>query len=89
MNRFNRPIMLWFTVTSTGHSHLIALAMYEKEEISFFYRVAKCFLRSMHNVVPYTIIIERQLKLCQALKDVMPTSQVLFCYFHILRTLKS
>lgn len=36
MNRFNRPIMLWFTVTSTGHSQLIAFTMYEKEEISFF-----------------------------------------------------
>jgi len=89
MNRFNRPIMLWFTVTATGHSQLVALTMYEKEEIGFFQRVAKCFLRAMHNVVPQTIIIERQLKLCQALKDVMPTSQVLFCYFHILRTLKS
>lgn len=88
-NRFNRPIMMWFSVTSTGHSQLIAFTMYEKEELSFFQRVAKCFLRSMHNVVPQTIIIERQLKLSQALKDMMPTSQVLFCYFHILRTLKS
>lgn len=74
VNRFNRPIMMWFTVTSTGHSQLIAFTMYEKEELSYFQRVVKCFLRAMHNVVPHTVIIERQLKLCQALKDVMPTS---------------
>ena len=43
----------------------------------------------MQGISPQTIIIERQLKLYQALQDTMHSSNVLFCYFHILRTLKT
>lgn len=40
--------------------------------------------------MPRVLIIERQLKLYQALKDELPTSTtILFCYFHILKTLKT
>ena len=88
-NRFNRPIILWFSVSNTGQSQLIAFAMIEREETAQFARVAKSFLKQMHNVTPQTIIIERQLKLYQALQDTMHNSNVLFCYFHILRTLKT
>lgn len=41
------------------------------------------------NASPQTILIERQLKLQQALNQAMPTSTVLFCYHHIMRTLKN
>ena len=88
-NRFNRPIILWFNVSNTGQSQLIALAMVEREETAAFARVSKAFLKHMGNVSPQTIIIERQLKLFQALQDTMHSSTVLFCYYHIWRTLKT
>ena len=31
-NRFNRPIILWFCVSNTGQSQLIAMSMIEREE---------------------------------------------------------
>ena len=39
---------------------------------------------------PRVMIIERQLKLYQALREELPPSTtILFCYFHILKTLKT
>ena len=36
------------------------------------------------------MVIERQLKLYQALREELPPSTtILFCYFHILKTLKT
>jgi len=55
--------MLWFTVSNSGQSQLIALSMYEREEAFYFNKVAKCFMKQMSEVPPKTIIIERQLKL--------------------------
>jgi len=63
--------------------------MYEREEAYYFTRVSKCFMDQMDAQAPKTIIIERQLKLHQALKECCPTSNVLFCYYHILKTLKT
>ena len=65
------------------------MAMIEREETAQFARVSRTFLKNMHGVSPSTIVIERQLKLYQALQDTLPSSSVLFCYFHILRTLKT
>ena len=82
-------MMFWFTVANSGQSQLVALAMYEREEHQYFARVTQCFMNQMSEIPPKTIIIERQLKLYQALKDVTPSSDVLFCYYHILKTLKT
>ena len=79
---------MFFTVSNTGKSQLLALALIEKEEPSFFNKILSCFLRHMNNTQPQTVIIERHLKLFNAFKEHMPDATVLFCYFHIQRTLK-
>lgn len=38
--------------------------------------------------MPQTVIIERHLKLFSAFREQIPDAAVLFCYFHIQRTLK-
>lgn len=58
-NRFNRPIILWFCISNTGQSQLIAFAMIEREETAAFSRVSRSFLKHMQGVSPATIIIER------------------------------
>jgi len=89
VNRFKKPLMFYFVVTNTGQSCLVAMALYEKEETNYFARVQRCFNVFM-GASPRVLIIERQLKLYQALKDELPASTaILFCYFHILKTLKT
>ena len=39
VNRFKKPILLIFVVTNTGQSALVALALYEREEVSYFARI--------------------------------------------------
>jgi hypothetical protein len=80
--------MMIFCVTNTGQSAMVAFSFYEREETANFARVLRCFQVYMTQT-PKTIIIERQLKLYQALKDEYPQTNVLFCYFHILKTLKT
>lgn len=63
MNRFKRPLLLFFAVSSTGKSNLIALALVEKEEVFYFNKVAQSFLKCMNQQQPSTLIIERQLKM--------------------------
>lgn len=43
----------------------------------------------MHNVQPDVLIIERHLKLYQALKESMPKTKILFDYQHIQKMLKT
>ena len=43
----------------------------------------------VHGVQPTTLIIERHLKLYQALKESMPQSKILFDYQHIQKMLKT
>ena len=83
-------MIFWFTVSNTGQSQLVAFAMIEKEETSQFAKVSRLFVKQMGGLSPKTVIIERQLKLYQALKDTLsPKTEVLFCYYHIVRTLKT
>ena len=52
--------------------------------------MSRLFVKQMGGLSPKTVIIERQLKLYQALKDTLsPKTEVLFCYYHIVRTLKT
>lgn len=39
VNRFKKPLMFMFVVTNTGQSAMVAMALYEKEETSYFARV--------------------------------------------------
>lgn len=39
VNRFKKPLMFIFVVTNTGQSAMVAMALYEKEETSYFARV--------------------------------------------------
>ena len=60
-----------FVVTNTGQSALVAFSLYEKEETQYFARIQRCFNVFMGQH-PRVMIIERQLKLFQALKDELP-----------------
>jgi hypothetical protein len=39
VNRFKKPLMFIFVVTNTGQSAMVGMALYEKEETSYFARV--------------------------------------------------
>ncbi|CDW86622.1 far1-related protein [Stylonychia lemnae] len=88
-NRFKKPLVMIFTVSNTGKSVLLAIVLIEKEETSYFQRMAQCFLKHMNNSQPETCIIERQLKLYQALNNTMQKTKVLFCFHHIQKTFKA
>ena len=71
VNRFKKPILMIFVVTNTGQSALVAFSLYEKEETQYFARIQSSFNVFMGQH-PRVMIIERQLKLFQALKDELP-----------------
>lgn len=58
VNRFKKPLMFIFVVTNTGQSAMIAMALYEKEETSYFAWVQRCFNVYM-GTTPRVLIIER------------------------------
>lgn len=58
VNRFKKPILLIFCVTNTGQSALVAFALHEREETSYFARIQRCFNVYMAQA-PRVLIIER------------------------------
>lgn len=50
---------MWFGVSNTGKSVLLALCLVEKEEVGCFAKVAQSFIRCMGALYPQTLIIER------------------------------
>ena len=81
--------MLFLTVNSSGRNNVVAFALIEQEDQRYFNKIAQQFSQWMHNVNPATLIIERHLKLYQALKEQMPKSKILFDYLHIQKMLKT
>ena len=82
-NRFGKSLVLFLTVSNSGRSNVVAFALIENEDHSYFQKICQQFAQWTHNVQPLTIIIERHLKLYQALRESFSQSKILFDYLHI------
>ena len=82
-NRFGKSLVLFMVVSNTGKSNVVAFALVEAEEHIYFQRVMQQFNMWMHNTHPQTVIIERHLKLYQALREAMSSTKILFDFQHV------
>jgi hypothetical protein len=62
-------LLLFFQVSNTGKSQLLAISLVDKEEPQSFGKSVASFINHMNKVAPKTVILERHLKLYQAFKE--------------------